>query len=46
MRKFHDAATPLLGSLDPPSTDAQAAPPVAAARQAPAAEARSKPLVN
>jgi murein DD-endopeptidase MepM/ murein hydrolase activator NlpD len=46
MRKFHDAAAPLLGSLDPPSTDAQAAPPVAAARQAPAAEARSKPWVN
>jgi len=46
MRKFHDAAAPLLGSLDPPPTDAQAAPPMAAARQAPAAEARSKPSVN
>src|SRR6267154_4608867 len=36
LRGFHDAAAPLLGSLDPPSTDAQAAPPMAAARPAPA----------
>jgi murein DD-endopeptidase MepM/ murein hydrolase activator NlpD len=43
LRGFHDAAAPLLGSLDPPSP---AAPPVAATRPGPAADARSKPWVN
>jgi murein DD-endopeptidase MepM/ murein hydrolase activator NlpD len=44
--RFRDAAAPLLGSLDPPSTPAPAAPPVAATRPGPGADVRSKPWVN
>jgi murein DD-endopeptidase MepM/ murein hydrolase activator NlpD len=44
--RFRDAAAPLLGSLDPPSTQAPAAPPVAATRPGPGADVRSKPWVN
>src|ERR1700730_4468308 len=46
LRGFHDAAAPLLGNLDPPSTGAPAAPPGAATRPSPAADARPKPSVN
>jgi murein DD-endopeptidase MepM/ murein hydrolase activator NlpD len=35
LRRFRDAAAPLLGKLDPPSTEAPAAPPVAATRPGP-----------
>jgi murein DD-endopeptidase MepM/ murein hydrolase activator NlpD len=56
--RFRDAAAPLLGSLDPPATQAPAAPPVAATqappaappvaatRPSPGADVRSKPWVN
>src|ERR1700676_4691657 len=40
LRGFHDAAAPLLGNPDPPSTGAPAAPPVAAPRPSPAADVR------
>jgi murein DD-endopeptidase MepM/ murein hydrolase activator NlpD len=43
LRRFRDAAAPLLADLDPPSKEAPAAPPVAATRLGPAAEVRSKP---
>jgi murein DD-endopeptidase MepM/ murein hydrolase activator NlpD len=40
LRRFRDAAAPLLGSLDPPSMEAPPAPPVAATRPGPAADMR------
>jgi murein DD-endopeptidase MepM/ murein hydrolase activator NlpD len=46
LRRFRDAAAPLLGNLDPPLLEAPPTPPVAAVRPGPAADARSKPWLN
>jgi len=43
---FRDAAAPLLANLDPPSTEAPPAPPVAATRPGTDADVRSKPWDN
>jgi hypothetical protein len=46
LRRFRDAAAPLLANLDPPSTEAPPPPPVAATGPGTAADVQAKPWVN